>query len=164
MCLLGFLFHISYSCAVSAKDKCFKRQSAPSCNLLLLCTGLDMVMENGEDYVIGEIAKTKKKMKDMFSLLETQQQFLRLIVQVLDTRQHQTNLVVLDFLWVLPRKSARVCGAHLNTYLRCHDQALIWSQTNHFRTISFICFFRMLLCTLNKREHRKICKTYFLYN
>ncbi|XP_071050717.1 transient receptor potential cation channel subfamily A member 1 isoform X2 [Onthophagus taurus] len=48
--------------------------------------GLDMVIESGEDYVIGEIEKTKKKLKDITSILETQQQFLRLIVQKMEIK------------------------------------------------------------------------------
>lgn len=41
-----------------------------------------MVMESGEDYVVGEIEKTKRKLRDISNILETQQQLLRLIVQV----------------------------------------------------------------------------------
>lgn len=44
--------------------------------------GLDMVMESGDDYVVNEIEKTKRKLKDISSILETQQTLLRLIVQV----------------------------------------------------------------------------------
>lgn len=39
-------------------------------------------MESGEDYVVGEIEKTKRKLRDISNILETQQQLLRLIVQV----------------------------------------------------------------------------------
>lgn len=39
-------------------------------------------METGDDYVVKEIEKTKKKLKDISSILENQQLFLRLIVQV----------------------------------------------------------------------------------
>lgn len=39
-------------------------------------------METGDDYMVGEIEKTKRKLKEISSSLETQQQLLRLIVQV----------------------------------------------------------------------------------
>lgn len=41
-----------------------------------------MVMESGEDYVVNEIEKTKRKLRDISKALDTQQQLLRLIVQV----------------------------------------------------------------------------------
>ena len=41
-----------------------------------------MVMESTEDYVVSELDKTKRKLKEITTALETQQQFLRLIVQV----------------------------------------------------------------------------------
>lgn len=41
-----------------------------------------MVMDNGDDYIAAELEKTKKKLRHITSTLETQQQFLRLIVQV----------------------------------------------------------------------------------
>lgn len=52
-------------------------------NLFILNLGLDMIMESGEDYVISEIEKTKRKLKDISSNLENQQHLLRLIVQVI---------------------------------------------------------------------------------
>lgn len=45
-----------------------------------------MVMESGEDYVVNEIEKTKRKLKDISSILENQQLLLRLIVQVKASR------------------------------------------------------------------------------
>lgn len=39
-------------------------------------------MENSEDYVMNELAKTKAKLRHISQTLETQNQFLRLIVQV----------------------------------------------------------------------------------
>lgn len=42
----------------------------------------DIVMENSEDYVMNELAKTKAKLRHISQTLETQNQFLRLIVQV----------------------------------------------------------------------------------
>ncbi|VEN45030.1 unnamed protein product [Callosobruchus maculatus] len=47
---------------------------------------LDMVMDNGEDYVITELGKTKKKLKEITHTLEVQQQFLRLIVQKMEIK------------------------------------------------------------------------------
>lgn len=41
-----------------------------------------MVMDNGEDYVVMELEKTKRKLREITKTLEIQQQFLRLIVQV----------------------------------------------------------------------------------
>lgn len=41
-----------------------------------------MVLESGEDYVVGELEKTKRKLRDISNSLEMQQQLLRLIVQV----------------------------------------------------------------------------------
>jgi transient receptor potential cation channel subfamily A protein 1 len=48
--------------------------------------GLDMVMESGEDYVVNELDKTKRKLKEITTALETQQQFLRLIVQKMEIK------------------------------------------------------------------------------
>ena len=39
-------------------------------------------MENSEDYVVSELEKTKKKLKDISQAIDTQNQILRLIVQV----------------------------------------------------------------------------------
>lgn len=39
-------------------------------------------METGDDYIVGEIEKTKRRLKDISNSLEMQQQLLRLIVQV----------------------------------------------------------------------------------
>lgn len=41
-----------------------------------------MVMESGDDYIVNEIEKTKKKLKNIASILENQQLLLRLVVQV----------------------------------------------------------------------------------
>lgn len=41
-----------------------------------------MLMDSGEDYLVEELEKTKKKLRDISATLETQHQFLRLIVQV----------------------------------------------------------------------------------
>ncbi|KAK9692812.1 Ankyrin repeats (3 copies) [Popillia japonica] len=48
--------------------------------------GLDMIMESGEDYLVSELEKTKRKLRDISSVLETQQQFLRLIVQKMEIK------------------------------------------------------------------------------
>lgn len=40
-------------------------------------------MDSGEDYVVNELEKTKKKLKDISTSLESQQMLLRLIVQVI---------------------------------------------------------------------------------
>lgn len=41
-----------------------------------------MVMDSGEDYVVAELSKTKRRLREITAALETQHQFLRLIVQV----------------------------------------------------------------------------------
>lgn len=41
-----------------------------------------MVMDSGEDYIATELSKTKRKLREITAALETQHQFLRLIVQV----------------------------------------------------------------------------------
>ncbi|XP_076264823.1 transient receptor potential cation channel A1 isoform X2 [Rhynchophorus ferrugineus] len=46
----------------------------------------DIVMENSEDYVITELEKTKRKLRDISHILETQNQFLRLIVQKMEIK------------------------------------------------------------------------------
>ncbi|CAH0547388.1 unnamed protein product [Brassicogethes aeneus] len=48
--------------------------------------GLDMGIESGEDIIIGEIEKTKRKLRDISTILETQQQFLRLLVQKMEIK------------------------------------------------------------------------------
>ncbi|XP_065161233.1 transient receptor potential cation channel subfamily A member 1 isoform X2 [Atheta coriaria] len=48
--------------------------------------GLDMVMESSEDYVVHEIDKTKKKLRDIAIMMESQQQLLRLIVQKMEIK------------------------------------------------------------------------------
>nr|XP_008191477.1 PREDICTED: transient receptor potential cation channel subfamily A member 1 isoform X2 [Tribolium castaneum] len=48
--------------------------------------GLDMAMEGVEDYVVNELDKTKRKLKEITTALETQQQFLRLIVQKMEIK------------------------------------------------------------------------------
>ena len=55
-----------------------------SWNILYLFNILlgDIVMENSEDYVVSELEKTKKKLKDISQAIDTQNQILRLIVQV----------------------------------------------------------------------------------
>lgn len=47
--------------------------------------GLEMVIDSGEDFVAVELEKTKRKLRQISRTLETQQQFLRLIVQVSKT-------------------------------------------------------------------------------
>lgn len=54
-------------------------------------------METGDDYIVGEIEKTKRKLKEISSCLETQQQLLRLIVQVQELKSKKrivANLIV----------------------------------------------------------------------
>lgn len=46
-----------------------------------------MGLDNGEDYLMSEIEKTKKKLKEIGTTLESQQQLLRLIVQVSSPEQ-----------------------------------------------------------------------------
>ncbi|KAL3284380.1 hypothetical protein HHI36_018544 [Cryptolaemus montrouzieri] len=48
---------------------------------------MDVVgMESTDDYVVTELSKTKRRLKDLASALETQQQFLRLIVQKMEIK------------------------------------------------------------------------------
>lgn len=49
---------------------------------LIVLLGIDVTMETGDDYIVGEIEKTKRKLRDISTSLEMQQQLLRLIVQV----------------------------------------------------------------------------------
>lgn len=44
--------------------------------------GWEMVLDSGEDYLTSEMEKHKRKLKEISAALETQQLFLRLIVQV----------------------------------------------------------------------------------
>lgn len=55
------------------------------------CLGLDMVMESGEDYVVKEVEKTKRKLKDISANLDNQQHLLRLIVQVPNLKKNMTS-------------------------------------------------------------------------
>ncbi|KAJ8922148.1 hypothetical protein NQ315_004083, partial [Exocentrus adspersus] len=48
--------------------------------------GLDMVMDSGEDYLVAELTKTKRKLREITGALETQHQFLRLIVQKMEIK------------------------------------------------------------------------------
>lgn len=41
-----------------------------------------MVIDNTEDYITSEMMKQKRRLKEISAALETQQLFLRLIVQV----------------------------------------------------------------------------------
>lgn len=41
-----------------------------------------MMMEPGDDFIVSEMLKQKRRLRDITSALETQHQFLRLIVQV----------------------------------------------------------------------------------
>lgn len=44
--------------------------------------GLEMMLDNGEDYLSLELDKHKKRLKEITTALEMQHQLLRLIVQV----------------------------------------------------------------------------------
>ncbi|KAB0796783.1 hypothetical protein PPYR_10844 [Photinus pyralis] len=48
--------------------------------------GLDLMIESNEDFIANEIEKTKRKLRDISSALETQQQLLRLIVQKMEIK------------------------------------------------------------------------------
>ncbi|EEB19608.1 conserved hypothetical protein [Pediculus humanus corporis] len=48
--------------------------------------GWEMVVDNTEDYLTSEMAKQKKKLKEISSCLETQQLFLRLIIQKMEIK------------------------------------------------------------------------------
>lgn len=45
--------------------------------------GLEMMLDNGEDYLSLELEKHKKRLKEITTALEMQHQLLRLIVQVI---------------------------------------------------------------------------------
>ncbi|CAG9824314.1 unnamed protein product [Phaedon cochleariae] len=49
-------------------------------------TGLDMVVDSGEDFIVSQLEKTKRKLRDITNTLEVQQQFLRLIVQKMEIK------------------------------------------------------------------------------
>ncbi|XP_066151154.1 transient receptor potential cation channel subfamily A member 1 isoform X2 [Euwallacea fornicatus] len=52
----------------------------------------DIVMENSEDYVMNELAKTKSKLRQISQALETQNQFLRLIVQKMEIKSEADDI------------------------------------------------------------------------
>ncbi|KAK5642668.1 hypothetical protein RI129_008835 [Pyrocoelia pectoralis] len=54
--------------------------------------GVDMMMESNEDFIANEIEKTKKKLRDISSTLETQQQLLRLIVQKMEIKTEDDDV------------------------------------------------------------------------
>ena len=61
------------------------RQFCPASNVLIwfLCNAvLDNIQESNEDILGEELMKTKQKLKDITSALETQHMLLRLVVQV----------------------------------------------------------------------------------
>lgn len=45
-------------------------------------SGIDLIMETNDDFMVGEIDKQKRKLRDISTVLEQQHQLLRLIVQV----------------------------------------------------------------------------------
>lgn len=45
-------------------------------------SGIDLIMESNDDFMVSEIDKQKRKLRDIGSVLEQQHQLLRLIVQV----------------------------------------------------------------------------------
>ncbi|CAG9864669.1 unnamed protein product [Phyllotreta striolata] len=47
---------------------------------------IEMALDSTEDYVVAELEKTKRKLRDISNALETQQQFLRLIVQKMEIK------------------------------------------------------------------------------
>lgn len=51
--------------------------------LLLIAGGIDFVLDNNEDYVVTELEKQKRKLREISSALDNQHQLLRLIVQVI---------------------------------------------------------------------------------
>ncbi|XP_075228695.1 transient receptor potential cation channel A1 [Lycorma delicatula] len=54
--------------------------------------GLEMVLENNEDYVSGEIDKVKNKLKNITKTLECQQTLLRLIIQKMEIKTEADEL------------------------------------------------------------------------
>ncbi|XP_074035127.1 transient receptor potential cation channel A1 [Leptinotarsa decemlineata] len=48
--------------------------------------GLDMSMDSRDDFIPRELNKTKKKLREIFKILDTQQKFLRLIVQKMEIK------------------------------------------------------------------------------
>ncbi|XP_057671401.1 transient receptor potential cation channel subfamily A member 1 isoform X2 [Diorhabda carinulata] len=47
---------------------------------------VDIAMDNTDDYIVAELDKTKKKLREITKALERQQQFLRLIVQKMEIK------------------------------------------------------------------------------
>ncbi|CAH2035066.1 unnamed protein product, partial [Iphiclides podalirius] len=56
------------------------------CNPFTDNTGLDLVLENNEDYILVELNKQKQRLRDMKKLLEQQYMLLRLVVQKMEIR------------------------------------------------------------------------------
>lgn len=50
----------------------------------ILYLGFELGMESNEEYIIGELEKSKRKLREITVNLDAQQQLLRLIVQVRD--------------------------------------------------------------------------------
>lgn len=44
--------------------------------------GIDFVLDSNEDYIVTELEKQKRKLREIGSALDSQHQLLRLIVQV----------------------------------------------------------------------------------
>lgn len=58
----------------------------------LKSAGLDLVLENNDDYVTEQMEKQKRKFREMQNVLDQQYLLLRLIVQVLFRKSFLGNL------------------------------------------------------------------------
>ncbi|XP_048509555.1 transient receptor potential cation channel subfamily A member 1 isoform X2 [Athalia rosae] len=83
--------------------------------------GLDMVLENNEDYVTQELDKQKRRLKDMTQTLEIQHQLLRLIVQKMEIKTEADDVdegVSPGDLRALPGLSTKWNSPRINKKLR----------------------------------------------
>lgn len=55
-------------------------------NIFQNLAGLEMVLDTNEDYITSEMEKQKKKLKDIYKVIEQQHQLLRLIVQKMEIK------------------------------------------------------------------------------
>lgn len=56
------------------------------CQIYLFTDGLDGLLDTKEDFITAELAKQKKKLRDISGVLDNQHQLLRLIVQKMEIK------------------------------------------------------------------------------
>ncbi|KAG8311698.1 Transient receptor putative cation channel sub A member 1 [Homalodisca vitripennis] len=87
-CKLGFFDQMlrKWLCNPFSDDGCVKFLKRLSKDKGTYNRGLEMVLENNEDYVTTEMDKMKSKLRNISKALDTQQQLLRLIVQKMEIK------------------------------------------------------------------------------